>query len=68
MEDDASVRTVTLFLSGGHQIRLGGAVDVVSLVERLRSNDTQIIEVSSETGDRLSGEVEQFGDRARLHA
>jgi 2OG-Fe(II) oxygenase superfamily len=45
------VRIVTVFLRGGQVIKLGGAVDVASLIQRLRAprGEEDVIEIRSDT-------------------
>ena len=55
MTDSPKMRTVTLVLKGGHLIKLGGAVDVPSLIGRMQdhSPEGEIIDVLSSPNERL---------------
>ncbi|HTF79380.1 MAG TPA: 2OG-Fe(II) oxygenase [Bradyrhizobium sp.] len=55
MSGDARIRTVTLVLQGGHLIKLGGAVDLPSLIGHLQEpvREGGTIDIHSSTADRL---------------
>ena len=53
MSGGARNKNVTLMLRGGHAIRLGGAVNLETLVEFLNGPSDGIIDIQSELTDRL---------------